>query len=125
MSIRIVNVRFHGAPKGPNEVYVGRYVAGRQDLKPSPLGNVPGRSCTPIEATEIYREWLHERVVKGKSWPYSKARAELKRLCDLHEQYGDLVLVCWCAPEAGWTSADKPRRCHAQIIAKYIEERLG
>lgn len=119
MSIRILNVRLHGGPKGPNEVYVGRHVPGRTHLKPSPLGNKPGKGLPLSEALARYREFLEDLVEKRDT--HSQALKELRRLCALNDEHEELILLCWCAPAAGWTTEDKPYRCHAQIIAEFIE----
>lgn len=94
----------------PWEVYVGR---------PSPLGNpfshikttVPTfRVLTREEAIINYREWLAERVAKGDF----KVMQALSELVLVHAKYRQLDLVCWC----------HPRPCHANVIAKYLSERI-
>lgn len=41
-------------------------------------------------------------------------KEELYRLMQLHKEFGQLRLFCWCSP----------KRCHAETIKKYLEGEL-
>ena len=93
--IKIVNKRnFMG--KG---IYIGR---------PSPLGNpfVIGRDGDREEVIRKYREYLREAIRDN-----DKIKAEFERIYQLSRK-GDVVLICWCAPE----------KCHGDVIKEMIEK---
>lgn len=90
-----------------NGVYIGR---------PSPLGNpfshLPRsqaeiRVATREEAIERYRGWIRGQLGTG-----SPADLMFQELVGFYRAYGELVLVCWCKPEA----------CHGDILAEMIED---
>jgi hypothetical protein len=90
-------------------VYVGR---------PSPLGNpfshVPSTKAefrveTRDEAVDCYEPWL-----RGKLKTDTLVKTAFWTLVDFYRVFGDLTLICWCVP----------KRCHAEIIAKLIEEAI-
>lgn len=97
MVVIVVRNKRHGA-KGE---YVGR---------PSPLGNpFPlEREADRDTVIDKYEAWLRQRVTSGDK----KVVDELRRLRRLAEEREELVLTCWCAP----------RRCHADVVKRLIEE---
>jgi len=106
--IRIANKSTY---EGSDGVYVGR---------PSLLGNpythladsqhAEFRVSTREEAVEMYRGWLQERIEEGGT--VAKA---FENLVSFYADFGELTLVCWCAP----------KRCHAEILKQMIEERVN
>jgi hypothetical protein len=86
------------ANKGATGEYIGR---------PSPLGNpyVIGRDGTRDEVITKYRDWLWHNLTDSDA-----VIGEMNRLADIYESDNDLVLVCWCAPEA----------CHGDVLAQAI-----
>ncbi len=98
-AITVVNVR---RDKRPAITYIGRRVAG---YKASPLGNPfkVGEHDDPISA---YRRWLWQQLQSD-----TPARREILRLADLHNAGEDILLGCWCAPDA----------CHGDIVKVAIE----
>ena len=87
--------------------YIGRAMPGR---KGSPLGN-PYR-LTPGVARWVpiaqYRDWLEFRLESD-----TPQRREIERLTEI-ARAGDLVLLCWCAPQS----------CHGDVVKALIEARL-
>ena len=78
-------------------VYIGR---------PSVLGNPFSVEQYGRErCIELYRGWLKAEYAKRGA-----VYAEIQRLVALAMQ-GDLVLVCWCAPEP----------CHGDIVKRVVE----
>ena len=63
---------------------------------------------TRKECIEAYKHWLYDRICKRDN----EIIKELERIRNLHQKYGRVNLVCWCAPLA----------CHGEIIKEYIEE---
>jgi hypothetical protein len=59
----------------------------------------------------LYQEAFDQFVRVGQK----KIVAELDRLYALYCEYGKLNLFCWCAP----------KRCHAETIKKYLEDRYA
>lgn len=88
----ILNAKVDEIPTGAR--YVGR---------PTPLGNPfrIGRDGTREEVVRKYEAWFRERIRSNRRF-----RAIVENLRGVH------ALVCWCAP----------KRCHAEIIASYLEE---
>ncbi len=103
-AIRIVNRKHFKSSGGENEVYIGRATAG---VKGSVLGNPYriGRDGAREEVIEKYGRWLSWEIAER-----GDAYRELQRLADI-ARTGELVLVCWCAPE----------KCHGEIIKSEIE----
>lgn len=93
-SIKIVNKRTY---KGKGE-YIGR---------PSVLGNpfVIGKDGSRIEVVEKYRNWLKEKFKIDET-----IKNELLRLVNMFKNNGELILICWCAPEL----------CHGNVIKDTI-----
>lgn len=85
----------------------GGYYCGR----PSALGNPfkIGIDGNRDEVTEKYREWLKEALKHDII-----VRREFDALVAAYVDFGELVLVCWCAPE----------RCHCDIIKEFIESAI-
>lgn len=120
MSIRVAHVKeFTKGGKvalPENAVYVGRRV-NRYGLKASPLANLYpiSRNRTREEAILTFRAWLHvvrEIAACRIATPQVVAAMdELVRLLALHERHGELILLCWCAPQA----------CHADVIKEALE----
>lgn len=114
--ITVANIRTTKA--GENGVYVGRAVP-RKGVRGSPLGNPfklqPGQERPPvIEQYAAYLRYILAQSEGGLTLAGRAVRAEFDRLVEL-ARAGDLVLLCWCAPEL----------CHADIIKAEIERRLG
>ena len=89
--------------------YVGR---------PGPLGNPYSHVQSGMaeymvgtrdEAVDMYEPWLKEKLKTDNDT--SRAFGDL---VEVYEAFGHLVLSCWCAP----------KRCHAEVIAKLIEEKV-
>ncbi len=95
------NFKFTGAE---NEVYIGRAMPG---IKGSVLGNPYriGRDGTREEVIEKYRRDMQWKIVEGGA-----EYRELQRLADMASR-GDLILVCFCAPD----------KCHGDVIKSEIE----
>ena len=103
-AIRVVNRKHFKGSGGENEVYIGRATAG---IKGSVLGNPYkiGRDGAREEVIEKYDRWLSRELTER-----GDAYSELRRLTEI-ARTGELVLVCWCAPE----------KCHGEIIKSEIE----
>jgi len=85
-------------------IYIGRQMPG---LTGSVLGNPfkIGRDGTREEALVKYRRWLWEQInLKNEVY------LELRRIA-ARAAYGDIALLCWCAP--------KP--CHADLVKRAVE----
>ena len=83
---------------------IGEYVG-----RPSPLGNPFRPSEQGVgETLNKYEVWLKDRIAV---WD-TKVTDELRRLEEIAKE-GDLVLVCFCAPNP----------CHADVIKRAIEEK--
>jgi hypothetical protein len=97
----MITVKNRRTYDGPGE-YIGR---------PSPLGNpFPMKEeAQRFEVIAWYKGWLWDQVRKENV----EVTKELDRLTDI-AAYGDLILICWCAP--------KP--CHGDVVKAYIEWRL-
>ena len=62
---------------------------------------------------EKYETYFNDVVNNVATGPLSGAlKAELLRLIGIHKEHGKLRLFCWCSP----------KRCHAEVIRKYIIE---
>ena len=83
----------------------GEYVG-----RPSPLGNpfVMRSEADRNVVCDNYQKWFDAQVEKRDPGVIG----ELTRLFNLAQEQGKLTLVCYCAP----------RRCHAQTIAKFLED---
>lgn len=103
--ISIINVKGL-TPNKPGVTYVGRSCAG---WKGSVLGNPfhIGKDGSREEVIEKYRQWLRNQYRFGDA-----VAGELDKLAYLHVIGADLVLGCWCAPQA----------CHAEFIKQAIEK---
>lgn len=98
-SIRIINKR----KSSVSGVYVGR---------PSPLGNPfhIGTDGTRKQVIQKYRQWFKIQLEDETS----QVSREIIRLVEKTRCYGDLRLLCWCAPLP----------CHAEVIKEEIEKRM-
>ncbi len=86
----------------------------------SPLGNpsdMKHNENLRDKVCDDYKEWF--KYVTS-CWHEGKVVTEWKeqfhfiwRLILLHKEHGKLRLFCWCAP----------KRCHAETIKKYLEEK--
>lgn len=97
--IELKNLRFT-KPSLPYDVRVDRS---------SILGN-PYRMELEKERDNVcnlYESYFYENL--------GRFSAELDRLISLALKYGRLRLFCWCAP----------KRCHAETIKKFIENKLA
>lgn len=85
-------------------IYIGREMPGQPG---SVLGNPfkIGRDGTREEALVKYRRWLWEQInLKNEVY------LELRRIAQL-AAHGDIVLLCWCAPNP----------CHADIVKRAVD----
>lgn len=65
-------------------------------------------------ASEEVRDYVCDRYYEYFKYEVEnniEFQAELKRLYNIHKQYGKLRLFCWCYP----------KRCHAEVIKNYLE----
>ncbi len=85
-------------------VYVGH---------PSPLGNPfhIGTDGTRKQVIQKYRQWFEVQLEDETS----QVSREIARLVEKAKRYGDLRLLCWCAPLP----------CHAEVIKAEIEKRVS
>jgi len=65
---------------------------------------------TRDDAVERYLEWAR---IGWKTNPAYKSAILL--LVDKYKKYGELTLICWCAP----------KRCHGEVIKYIIEKIVG
>jgi hypothetical protein len=56
-----------------------------------------------------YEIWFYESLEKPEVKNY------LDKIREAYLKYGTVRLFCWCAP----------KRCHAETIKKYFEEKIG
>lgn len=100
MNIEVENKRDMGLYKSPNYVYVGR---------PSVLGNpfFIGRDGLRDVVISKYKAWLWDNLKSNNK----QIIDELMRLRELAKNYHNLVLICWCKPQA----------CHGDVIKSCIE----
>lgn len=90
---------------------VGEYI-GRPSVLGNPFTHIPsGTKAQYVVASrgiavESYRGWLREKWREN-----GPERAELERLVRKYKADGELVLVCWCHPEA----------CHGDVLKEVIE----
>ena len=101
--IKVDNVRSNLSSL--NVVYIGRKCG---KFEGSILGNPfkLGRDGSRDEVVEKYRQWLWKEINrKGEIWQ------ELLELLEKYKLWGDMVLVCWCAPQA----------CHGDVIKRCLE----
>jgi hypothetical protein len=98
--IEIMNMR-STKPSQPYDVKIDRT---------GPLGNsFYMRSEAQRNAVcDQYAEWLISQI----SHKNQKVCTELNRLYELHRQYEQLRLFCWCAP----------KRCHGESIKAALEK---
>jgi hypothetical protein len=106
--IKIKNRSYHKVL--PDDIIVHR---------PSPLGNPYTHKhgtlarivvATRDEAVDSYERWLREKI-RVRDHAVCNALNEIYRKA----KAGDISLVCFCSPA----------RCHADVIRKVIEEKLG
>lgn len=122
-TIEIVNVRYHGKPVKPWEVYIGRY-NNSWCMRPSPLRNkfqaydYGHKGC--LAKFEKFFQLAMYASPPITDQCVVDVREETLRLHRLLVEHGKLILVCWCAGPDGLTSSDPPI-CHGQIIAKFLE----
>ena len=108
--IMVVNIKHYGKPRHPWDVYIGR---GSYGMEESPLYN-PFRGDNET-AVGKFRSYFTAAVNEDSMDPSAVSiRAEIKRLLDLWQEHGRLVLVCWC----------KPKPCHGDVIKSHLEHRI-
>lgn len=87
--------------------------------RPSPLGNVFSHLPNTLaahcvasreEAIEKYREWLREKLKTD-----NEASREFRNLLGFYRKFGELTLICWCAPKY---------RCHGEVIRDFLLEAI-
>lgn len=107
--IYVANVKtynFKNFPSDAASVYIGRAMPGRPG---SPLRNpfklAKGESRD--ECLSRYVKWFNDLL------PDSPEHKEMARLVEIARN-GNLVLLCWCAPE----------KCHGDVIKEAIEAEL-
>lgn len=120
MNIRIAK---HTADRVPYAAYVGRTErVGRQYKQAMYILSNPyriGRDGSREEVVAKYRRWLWEHI-REEDWDVMHALEDLKLL---HDQHGQLVLVCHCC-NADLTEAPA-NYCHATVIGQALEWLYG
>ena len=101
MSIKIGNIRTF-VPDGSIAIKVDRYS--------SPLGN-PYYMRDESKRDSVCDDY--EEYFNAMMYTDNRFINEVNRICKLAET-NDITLLCWCAP----------KRCHAETIKKYIEQKL-
>lgn len=98
----VVNVRYDAYDE-----YVGRAVP-HKGLRASPYANPfrVGRDGDHETVTRRFLVWMLYSDDERARWIFAH----------VHELRGKRI-GCWCAPPGGVTAADKPWRCHAQVLA--------
>jgi uncharacterized protein YeaO (DUF488 family) len=83
---------------------IGEYVG-----RGSPLGNlfVMKDKTDRDRVCDEYEKWFDEHKED------INIKKELDRLYNIYKDKGELTLVCYCSP----------KRCHAETIKRYLEER--
>jgi hypothetical protein len=97
--------------QAPNFVYIGRKFAG---FEASPLCN-PYKRGTREQNIDDFAAFLWHQVTQAPQ-PNPQER-ELVRILELEDEYGEVVLGCWC----NFPSVD----CHGRIVsecARYVEK---
>lgn len=94
--IRIISRQDHPHPTRPWEVRVDRGTVFAHPHK----GGTHGEHC------DQYERWFYDHL------PY--LMPDLDELIDIYRAHGQLVLMCWCAPD----------RCHAETIRDWLLEEL-
>ena len=86
-------------PEAPTHIYIGR---------PSVLGNPYriGVNGTREEVIEKYTTWFRYQLEYNHH-----VVSEIRRLREVHLEYPNLYLICWCAPLA----------CHGHVIASVLD----
>lgn len=112
--ITIVNKKEKLYVGEPFKIYIGR---------PSILGSPYtvkeyGRAGC-IEKYNSYFQSIMQGTLKGQD--FDAIRKAVVYLKKVHDEYGKLVLECWCA-KGEITTKDKPYICHGQVIAEYLEK---
>lgn len=103
--------------KGKAGEYIGRAMP-RQGLKGSPLGNpfILRKGDSRDEVLIQYSQYLNNILSQGRKGLNASGQTvsdEIERLTEL-ARAGDLVLLCWCAPQG----------CHGDIIKEVIDQRM-
>ncbi len=100
MSIKIESMRGRNHPVHPWQRRVDR--AG---ILGNPFGmrNLQDRDSS----CDKYHTWFYEQVDKGNA----EIMEELANLLHIHKTFGQVTLMCWCAP----------LRCHSETIKEYLE----
>lgn len=93
----------HHVNRDPDfDVYIGRHVWNRPDLKPLGWGNpYTGKDVYGENAVQAYRRWI---------------QTQPQLLARLQELKGRR-LGCWCAPKGGLPGNLNGRTCHGEILA--------
>ena len=89
--------------------YLVKYVTRKADRETRLRAEIWVERERRIPILYRYEKWLRERLNEPA------IKAELERLESTWKREGELTLVCHCFPEL----------CHADIIRKVIEERVG
>ena len=112
--IYVENIHTHNYEWKVARVYVGRRNSAH-NLKASPLHNPfkVGLDGTRDEVVERYRIALCSNLQPSAAYG-GTVRKEFDRIVELARE-GDLVLLCWCAPD----------KCHADVIKEAIEQRMS
>ncbi len=102
--VKVIHIR-QADFNNPSHIYIGRPGKGQAG---SPLAN-PYRLNGDAERDGVlmqYENWLWRNLRNG-----TPQMAEIQRLIQLHDELGELNLVCFCAP----------KRCHGDYIKLAIE----
>lgn len=91
-------------------IYIGR---ASGDYERSPLANPYriGYHGDRDEVIEKYRRFLWGELKQYASGIESSAVTELIRIASYHYANWDVILMCWCKPQA----------CHGDIVIKAVE----
>lgn len=112
--INVVNIRKH--VKTDADVYIGRT---NRYSKKAILGNpyshmkgtlaeflVPDRNS----AVSAYEDWILQKIDNKDI----EVLTALNEILHIHETYGFVNLVCWCAPLS----------CHGDVLKKILEQKI-
>jgi hypothetical protein len=116
--IAVANIRTHGRPRSPWEVYIGRRNVS-YGVDESPLANPfderkYGREDCIARFTTWFEQAMLWRPAQGEVTVWDQRRdiqREVERLTNLYLEHQELTLVCWCAPLA----------CHGHVLQAWIE----
>lgn len=111
--IRVVNIR--GRKAQANDYYIGR---SRKGEPRNPLGNpFPIERFGRVGCINLFEAEFKEVMTYSHDtnhFDYDEVVRALNGIVEIHNEYGDVNLVCWCAP----------LKCHGTVIANYITKHM-